>query len=244
MSKYILLGIDAPISPATQRALRTMSEFVEQAAPYLNLVLLHVIPVPAIASPALGMYIGHMQPTLFTYEQRAQAEDALRKARTELQKQGIAPDQIETQIRFGVPADQVVKAAQELHVDFIVIGSRGSSLVQKIRRLIAGSTSRRILQLASCPVMIVNYTPSKSKQKQPANLVTWYEDSINHYLQEHTGDLTIFTPREVAQMFVPPNKKTPGRKERAAAILALEELARNGVLCRHDVKGELRYVND
>jgi hypothetical protein len=63
-------------------------------------------------------------------------------------------------------------------------------------------------------------------------------------LQEHTGDLTIFTHREVAQMFVPPNKKAPGRKERAAAILALEELARNGVLCRHDVKGELRYVND
>jgi len=43
---------------------------------------------------------------------------------------------------------------------------------------------------------------------------------------------------------VNPNKKAPGRKERAAAILALEELARNGVLCRHDVKGELRYVND
>src|SRR5260370_14249924 len=99
MNKGILLGIDAPISPATQQALRTMSEFVEQAAPQVHLVLLHVIPIPAIASPALGMYVGHMQPTLFTYEQRAQAEDALRKARTHLQKRAIPPHQNATQTR-------------------------------------------------------------------------------------------------------------------------------------------------
>ena len=242
MNKRILLGIDAPISPATQQALRTMSDFIEQAAPQIHLVLLHVIPIPVIASPALGMYVGYMQPTLYTYEQRAQAEDALRKARTELQKCGIAPDQIETQIRLGVPADQIVKSAKELQVDFIVIGSHGNSMKQKLRRFIAGSTSRRVLQIASCPVMIVSYMPAKSKQ--PTNLVTWYEDSITHYLQEHTGDLTVFTPQEVTQMFAPPGKKTPGRKEKAAAILALEELARTGVLCRHDVKGEMRYVND
>jgi nucleotide-binding universal stress UspA family protein len=240
MNKHILLGIDAPISPATQQALRSMSEFVEQLAPQLHLILLHVIPIPSISSPALGMYVGYLQPTFVTYEQRSLAEDVLRNARTELQKQGIPSGQIETLIRLGVPADQIVKVARELHVDFIVVGSRGNSTVQKIRRFIAGSTSRRILQIASCPVMIVNSPQSR----QPADLVTWYEESITHYLQEHTGDLTVFTPLEVAQMFAPPSKKAPGRKEKAAAILALEQLARSGVLCRHDVKGEMRYVND
>ena len=240
MNKHILLGIDAPISPATQQALRSMSEFVEQLAPQLHLILLHVIPIPSISSPALGMYVGHLQPTFVTYEQRSLAEDVLRNARTELQKQGIPSGQIETQIRLGVPADQIVKVAKELHVDFIVVGSRGNSTMQKIRRFIAGSTSRRILQIASCPVMIVNSPQSR----QPADLVTWYEESITHYLQEHTCDLTVFTPLEVAQMFAPPSKKAPGRKEKAAAILALEQLARSGVLCRHDVKGEMRYVND
>ncbi len=240
MNKHILLGIDAPISPATQQALRSMSEFVEQLAPQLHLILLHVIPVPSISSPALGMYVGYLQPTFVTSEQRSLAEDVLRNARTELQKQGIPSGQIETLIRLGVPADQIVKVARELHVDFIVVGSRGNSTVQKIRRFIAGSTSRRILQIASCPVMIVNSPQSR----QPADLVTWYEESITHYLQEHTSDLTVFTPLEVAQMFAPPSKKAPGRKEKAAAILALEQLARSGVLCRHDVKGEMRYVND
>ena len=240
MNKRILLGIDAPISPATQYALRSMSEFVEQVAPSLQLVLLHVIPIPYFTSPALGISTGHMQPSFFTSEQRSLAEEALHDASTELLKQGINASQIETLIYTGVPADQITKAAAELHVDFIVVGSRGSSSKQKIRRFFTGSTSRSILQLAHCPVMIVSY-PNSS---QPADLVTWYERSIRQYLQERTSDLTVFSPQEVAQMFVPPGKKAVGRKEIAAAILALEQLARGGKLCRHDVKGEMKYVND
>ncbi|HYB02791.1 MAG TPA: universal stress protein [Ktedonobacteraceae bacterium] len=240
MNKRILLGIDAPISPATQHALRSMSEFVEQAAPLLKIILLHVIPIPYFSSPTLGMSPGHMQPAFFTPEQRYLAEEALQDASNELLKQGIHASQIETMIYTGVPADQITKAALELQVDFIVIGSRGSSSKQKIRRFFTGSTSRSILQLASCPVMIVNYPQTK----RTGDLVTWYEKSIRQYLQEHTGDLTVFSPQEVAQMFVPPGKKVAGRKERAAAILALESLAHRGKLCRHDIKGEMKYVND
>jgi nucleotide-binding universal stress UspA family protein len=240
MKKRILLGIDAPISPATQQALRSMSEFVEQAAPLLHLVLLHVIPIPYLSPPALGLSTGYLQPTLFTAEQRSLAEEALRDASAALLKQGVDSRQIETLIYTGVPADQLAKAAIELHVDFIVVGSRGSSSKQKIRRFFTGSTSRSVLQIAPCPVMIVTCPQAK----RPTDLVTWYEKSITHYLQEHTSDLTVFSPQEVAQMFAPPGKKAIGRKERAAAILALEQLARGGMLCRHDVKGEMRYVND
>ena len=240
MNKRILLGSDAPISAATQHALRSMSEFVEQAAPLLQIVLLHVIPIPYFSSPALGMSAGHMQSTFFTSEQRSLAEESLRDASAELQKQGINAGQIETLIYTGVPADQITKAAVELQVDFIIVGSRGYSSKQKIRRFFTGSTSRSILQLAHCPVMIVNYPHAR----QSGDLVTWYEKSIRHYLQERTSDLTVLSPQEVAQMFVPPGKKVVGRKEIAAAILALEQLARRGTLCRHDIKGEMRYVND
>ncbi len=163
MNKRILLGIDAPISPATQYALRSMSEFVEQVAPSLQLVLLHVIPIPYFTSPALGISTGHMQPSFFTSEHRSLAEEALHDASTEMLKQGINASQIETLIYTGVPADQITKAAVELHVDFIVVGSRGSSSKQKIRRFFTGSTSRSILQLAHCPVMIVSYPNSHTK---------------------------------------------------------------------------------
>lgn len=241
MNKRILLGIDTMVSPATQHVLRTVSEFIEEGALPLHLILLNVIPVPTAASPSFGMHVGHLLNSIpVTIEQRSQAEDCLRRARTELQKGGLAPDHIEVLIRVGIPGDEIIKAAKELHVSFIVMGSRGNTLRQRIRRFFAGSISRKVLQSAPCPVMIVAALPVP----HPTDLVTWYEAAITTYLQENTNSLTVFTPHEVAQKFLPPRKKTPGRKEIAAATLALEQLSSSGVLCRHDVKGELRYVND
>ena len=243
MHKRILLGIDAPITPATQQALRAVCEFIDQTLPDIHLFLLHVIPVPSISSPTLGMYAGHIQSAPYTSDQRALGELALRRARTELENRGLLPEQIETLLRVGTPVEESIKVVRELQVDLIIVGSRGNSKRQRIRRFFAGSISRRILDLAPCPVMIV-VPPTLPPVKKPHDLVKWYEESITRYLQEHTGDLTVFTPQEVALTFAPSPHKEPGRKERAAAILALEQLARGGLLCRHDVKGELRYVND
>ncbi len=240
MNKRILLGIDMNISAPTQLALHAVSAFMEQASPQLHVVLLSVIPVPYMTSPSLGMYVGHLFPMSITSGQRSQAEDDLHKARTELQKAGVAPEQIEVIIRIGIPAEEIAKVAKELLVNFIVVGSRGNSLRQKIRRFFVGSTSRRVLQLAPCPVMIVS-TP---RVVLPADLVAWYSEAITQYLQQHTNSLTVFIPQEVAQKFVPPKKKKAGRKEIAAATLALEQLTGSGVLCRHDISGVLKYVND
>lgn len=240
MNKRILLGIDTNISPQTQRALHAVSAFMEQEATHLHVVLLTVIPVPYMTSPSLGMYVGHLLPMSITSEQRSQAEDDLRKARAELLQAGVSQEQVEVLIRVGMPAEEIVKVAKELQVNFIVVGSRGNAPQQKIRRFFAGSTSRRVLQLAPCPVMIVSspHTP------HPTDLVAWYSEAITYYLQQHTDALTVFTPQEVAQKFVPPNKKKAGRKEIAAATLALEQLTGSGVLCCHNISGELKYVND
>jgi len=240
MNKRILLGVDTTLSRATQHALRTFSELIEHLPPLLHIVLLHVIPVAYMASPSMGLYIGQLQPLSATSEQHAAAKNVLLRASTELQHQGVSEKQIETLIRQGIPADEIVKVARELQVDLIVIGGHSDSLKQQIRRFFMGSTSRRVSQLAPCPVMIV--IPPQARR--PADLVKWYEEAITRYLHEHPSDLAVFTPREVAQMFAPPHKKSPGRKEIAAAVLALEQLARNGILCRHEVKGEMRYVND
>jgi nucleotide-binding universal stress UspA family protein len=244
MKKRILLGVDAPISPATRQALRAISALFELSSREITFVLLHVIPVPTVTSPTFGVYGGHMQSLEFTNEQRSRGEKTLRLARTELQHYGIEAEQIEVMLRHGSPAEEVLKAAKELPADMIVIGSRGNTLGQRLRRILAGSVSRRILATAPCPVTIVA-PPSTPHHQNSRDLVKWYQTSITHYLEEHTGDLTVFTPQEVTHAFAPPDKKKePGRKERAAAILALEQLASSGVLCRHNVKGELRYVND
>jgi len=240
MDRCLLLGVDAPISPATHSALRFAGQFLAQCSPRLGLILLTVIPVPYTPSPSLGSLRGSLRPLPPTIEQRRGAVQALRKARAALQEQGIAPECIEVLIRVETPADEIVQAAEELQVDWIVIGSRGNTLVQRLRRWFAGSTSCRVLHRAPCPVMIVVLP----QLQRPGNLVSWYEEAIERSLREHPDSLAILTPREVAHLFVPTTTSIVGCKEINAATLALEHLASSGVLFRHEVNGEQCYVND
>ncbi|HEY3991305.1 MAG TPA: universal stress protein [Ktedonobacteraceae bacterium] len=241
MNKCIVLGIDAPLSPATRQAIRTIKELIGPLAPRVRLILLHVIPIPYVTSPALGMYAGQLQPDLATTEQRMEAEKVLAVVRGALQEAAFNEWRIDICIRLGAPADEILKVARETRADLIIVGSRGNSLQARVRRLLMGSKSRQVLRGATCAVMIASLPP----EKPPVDLVTWYVEAITRYLNEQPGGLTVFTPTEVTQLFAPPNRKrAAGRKERAAAIHALEHLAQEGVLCRHDIQGEMRYVND
>ena len=241
MNKCILLGIDAPLSPATRLAIHTIKELVGPLAPPFRLVVLHVIPIPYVTSPALGMYTGQLQPDAVTTEQRHEAEKVLATVRSLIQEKEFASVRIDSCIRLGSPADELIRMAREVHADLVVVGSRGGTTRERVRRLFMGSKSRRVLQGAPCPVLIV----SLAGTKPPSDLVAWYEKSITHYLEEKPGGLIVFTAAEVAQIFAPQEtRKGPGRKERAAALLALEHLTQTGILCRHEIQGELRYVND
>ena len=238
MNKRILVGVDTELSPPTQHALHIVSEFLEPPSSYLHVVLLTVIPTLDTSTPRGGyrapfIYLGS------TARQRLEADCALRRAYLELTQCGVARDQIELLRREGAPADEIVKVAQELGVDYIVLGSHENSLTQKIRRVVAGSTSRQVLQQAPCPIMIVVLPRTPPSR----DLVAWYEEAVTRYLHEQAGRLTILTSGEVAQTFVPAHRAA-GRKEVAAATHALERLASNGVLCCQQIKGELRCLND
>lgn len=234
MNRLIVVAIDADLSPATQLALHAASSLLARSLQPTGVVLLHVIPVPDMPQSRFGR--SRFTPTA---EQRELAEQALHRARLELLKQGIVPEQIELLLRSGIPADEIVKVAKERDTDCILIGRRGNSLKQKIRRFFMGSTSRGVLKLALCPVLINSLSPIPA----PRNLVNWYKEAIAEYLHEHPGRLVIFTTGEAAHMFAP-SQRTAGRQEVAAASIALEQLARSGVLFCQKVNGELRFLND
>lgn len=241
MNKCILVGIDAPLSPATRQAIRAIKDFIGPLTPQLRIVLLHVISVPYVTSSTFGIYVGQTQQATVTTEQRQEAEKVLAEVRGVLQAQRLTSLQIDICIRLGSPAEEIVRVARETGADLVIMGSRGNATSERVRRFFMGSKSRRVLSGASCPVMIV----SSYSTGQHTDLVTWYEKEVTRYLRENPGGLTIFEPEEVARLFAPSgNKKSPDRKERVAAARALEHLAGEGLLCRHEVKGELRYVND
>jgi nucleotide-binding universal stress UspA family protein len=60
--------------------------------------------------------------------------------------------ELRTHVLVGHPADQILKTATAHRADLIVVGHRGRSA---IREWVSGSTSRRVVSHASCPVLVV-----------------------------------------------------------------------------------------
>ena len=233
--RQVLVGVDAPLSSATQYALRQLATFFAPDAAHLHLLVLTVIPLPVSTGRYAALY-----PLSPTREERAQAEEALRLAREALSHGGLALARIETLIRVGAPADELAAVARQRQVDCLIIGSQGNAPAQRLRRVFAGSTSRSVLRLAPCPVMIMVLPHSRP----PKDLAACYEAAIRHTLADRPTSLVILTAREAAGRFLPPGATAAGRKARKAAARALERLARAGVLSRRDVAGEVRSVND
>ena len=67
-----------------------------------------------------------------------------------LGERGIAA---ETRLELGVASQAVVRAADELRPDLMVVGSRG---LTGVAHLLLGSTAQRIVQHAPCPVLTVH----------------------------------------------------------------------------------------
>jgi nucleotide-binding universal stress UspA family protein len=59
---------------------------------------------------------------------------------------------LQTHVLVGHPADQILKTAAKHAADLIVVGQRGRSA---IREWVSGSTSRRVVSHANCPVLVV-----------------------------------------------------------------------------------------
>lgn len=240
MSRHILVAIDTNLSPATQEAMRAVSELMEQAALPVPLLLLNVIPLTQIVTVHPNYAIDQVVPIQPSADQRDAAVETLLKARLLLQQQGIALERTKSIVRVGSPPDEIAKAAKEFHAYLIVVGSRGNTFKQRMRRLLLGSISRQVLQLAPCPVMIV----VPPQLQRDSDLAAWYEQAIKNHLRAHNHKLSVFTPQLVVQQFPVAIKKPAQRQEIAAAKLALERLAQTGVLYRHDSDGDTRYLND
>jgi universal stress protein A len=59
---------------------------------------------------------------------------------------------VEIVVREGIPADDIVTAAQALGADMLVVGTHGR---RGLQHLILGSVAERIVRTAPCPVLTV-----------------------------------------------------------------------------------------
>jgi len=83
------------------------------------------------------------------------AQDALRRTVAELDT--TVP--VETAVRRGSPADEIVRCATESGVGLIVMGSRGWG---EMHAVLLGSVSERVLHTAPCPGLIARSTRTRA----------------------------------------------------------------------------------
>jgi len=65
---------------------------------------------------------------------------------------GFAKGRVEMALRVGTPWKEIVRAADELEITLIVLGSHGK---RSLEELLLGSTVERVTRHASCPVLVV-----------------------------------------------------------------------------------------
>jgi nucleotide-binding universal stress UspA family protein len=116
--------------------------------------LLHVFLIPEYpAAFYQGLYTEHEAVKIHVEAAKREALAQLSLVVNQIHAEGLEADSI---LRVGSPFEEIVKASKEFSVDLIVIGSHGCA---GLGRLLLGSTADRVLQYASCPVLVVKDSP-------------------------------------------------------------------------------------
>lgn len=134
----ILLASDG--SEEAELAVRVAAELAKNTGSELH--LLHVEDVPVLATPSVPR-----PPAAMSEEQ---ARELLYRQAEQIREGGVSD--VETYLKEGRPADEIVRFGEELGAGLIVMGARGLS---GLKRLLVGSTSEVVVRYASCPVLVV-----------------------------------------------------------------------------------------
>lgn len=140
MFKNILLGVDG--SEHALRAARVAGELARTMGAESLRVVVAYDPVPS--------YLGEPNLQHAITARMREAEEVLQTALEALG--GGLPCEVHTEILAGPPAEAILEVAETRKNDLIVIGSRG---LGRLTGLLLGSQSQKVVQHASCPVLIV-----------------------------------------------------------------------------------------
>ena len=113
-----------------------------------SVVLLHVVEISrSELNPAVFASLEEIQARLDAYQKRAyQRLESLGQA---FRDAGIA---CTTSVRIGIPFEEILKEAEVLRPDLIVVGAKAAPI---LGRFLLGGTAERVTRHAPCPVLVV-----------------------------------------------------------------------------------------
>jgi nucleotide-binding universal stress UspA family protein len=112
-----------------------------------TVTVLHVFSPAPITAIAPGAVV--LQPMLLTPPDR---DRLLAETKAFAEREGAPGVSVETVVREGSIAGEILDAAAGMHADLVVVGTHGRSGFQ---RLVLGSVAEKVLRKAACPVLTV-----------------------------------------------------------------------------------------
>jgi nucleotide-binding universal stress UspA family protein len=156
-ARRILLAADG--SESSLEAARQLGSLVDTEGAEISLV--HVQkPIEMIPE---GIFFGAETRRQREIERRLEAEKLLAEAHAQLVRQGLKAER--SIIAEGDPASGIIKVADETGADLIAMGSHGHSGVVSF---FLGSVSRKVLDHAHCPVLIVRMAERDQAESEAA----------------------------------------------------------------------------
>ena len=114
-----------------------------------ELMLLHVLLSPASMFVA-GGYVTQETWDLVEADIHARANQEMDRLVQQAADAGVRATPLF--VEGGVPADEIVRAAEQAKTDVLVLGTHGRTGVMKV---LLGSVAARVVATASCPVLTV-----------------------------------------------------------------------------------------
>ncbi len=145
MAKRILVPLD--LNPESESVLPTVADLARGASATVR--LLHVAPVAEAVEGIDGRIVAYSDQE--TARLQAEATDYLAAAAR------LAGMHVETVVRFGKPADEILKEAETFGADLIALAARSRA---PLARFILGSTSEHVCHRTGVPVMVYRPGPS------------------------------------------------------------------------------------
>lgn len=142
--KRILVAFDA--SDQARFALTTAVSIAADSGARLTLV--HVFVAPAFFGPAYRLVDSNTRAEILRTEQ----------SRLEAAKATVpASISVDTLMRDGDPAAEILRAAADIHADLIAIGTHGRG---RIAHAFLGSVASAVIRGAVCPVLTASHDPA------------------------------------------------------------------------------------
>ena len=116
-----------------------------------EVVLCHVVEPIVVANP---LYLQYYPGDLLSPEVRQRAEaDAHVALAALVPKDGpLTNVKHRTLVAHGSPAEEIIRVAEQQHIDLIVIATHGHT---GLKHLFMGSVAERVIRHAHCPVLVV-----------------------------------------------------------------------------------------